>query len=160
MLNALGIGLNACWCLHQVVLAVKNTPEKAGDIRDTGSIPGFGRSLEECMATHSSILAWRISWKICWRRERLPIPVFLGFSCGWAGKESACNVGDTGSVPGLERSPGEEKGYPLWYSGLEHLGSHRIGHNSATFTPLQSLIRMKDVSFYYHKKEDSRLNKR
>ena len=37
-----------------------------------------------------------------------------------AGKESACNVGDLGSIPGLGRSPGEGKGYPLQYSGLEN----------------------------------------
>ena len=62
------------------------------------------------------------SWvrKICWGRDRLPIPVFLGFPCGSAGKESACNVGDLGSIPGLRRSPGEGKGYPLHYSGLEN----------------------------------------
>ena len=41
---------------------VKNLPVSAGDIRDTGSIPGLGRSLEKEMATHSSILAWRIPW--------------------------------------------------------------------------------------------------
>ena len=35
-------------------------------------------------------------------------------------KVSACDVGDLGSIPGLGRSPGEEKGYPLWYSGLEN----------------------------------------
>ena len=45
---------------------------------------------------------------------------FLGFPCGSAGKESACNVGDLGLVPGLGRSPGEGKGYPLQYSGLEN----------------------------------------
>ena len=39
--------------------------------------------------------------------------------CGSAGKESACNTGDLGSIPGLGRSPGEGKGYPLQYSGLE-----------------------------------------
>ena len=33
-----------------------------------------------------------------WRRDRLPTPVFLGFPCGSAGKESACNVGDLGSI--------------------------------------------------------------
>ena len=43
-----------------------------------------------------------------------------GFLCGSAGKESTCNVGDLGSIPGLGRSPGEEKGYPLQYSGLEN----------------------------------------
>ena len=58
--------------------------------------------------------------KICWRRDRLPTPVFLGFPCGSAGKESACNLGDLGSIPEFERSPGEGKGYPLQYSGLEN----------------------------------------
>ena len=37
-----------------------------------------------------------------------------------AGKESACSAGDPGSIPGLGRSPGEGKGYPLQYSGLEN----------------------------------------
>ena len=36
------------------------------------------------------------------------------------GKESACNAGDQGSIPGLRRSPGEENGYPLQYSCLEN----------------------------------------
>ena len=60
------------------------------------------------------------SWvrKIPWRRDRLPTPVFLGFPGGSAGKESACNVGYLGWIPGLGRSPGEEKGYQ--YSGLEN----------------------------------------
>ena len=44
----------------------------------------------------------------------------LYFSHGLAGKESACNVGDLGSIPGLGRSPGEGNGYPLQYSGLEN----------------------------------------
>ena len=41
-------------------------------------------------------------------------------SCGSAGKESACNVGDQGLIPGLGRSLGEENSYPLQYSGLEN----------------------------------------
>ena len=40
----------------------------------------------------------------------------LGFPCGSAGKESACNAGNLGSIPGLGRSPGEVLGYPLQYS--------------------------------------------
>ena len=44
----------------------------------------------------------------------------MGFPCGSAGKEFACNVGDLGLIPGLGRSPGEGKGYPLQYSGLEN----------------------------------------
>ena len=43
-----------------------------------------------------------------------------GFPCGSAGKESTCNVGDLGSIPGLGRSPGEGNGNPLQYSGLEN----------------------------------------
>ena len=58
--------------------------------------------------------------KICWRRDRLPTPVFLGFPCGSAGKESACSLGDLGLIPELERFPGEGKGYPLQNSGLEN----------------------------------------
>ena len=52
------------------------------------------------------------------------VPSFLnfsleaGFPCGSAGKESACNSGDLGSIPRLGRYPGEGKGYPLRYSGL------------------------------------------
>ena len=43
-------------------LVIKNLPADAEDVRDVGSIPGSGRPLEEGMATHSSILAWRIPW--------------------------------------------------------------------------------------------------
>ena len=45
---------------------------------------------------------------------------FQGFSGGSDGKESACNAGDLGSIPGLGRSPGEGIGYTLQYSGLEN----------------------------------------
>ena len=44
----------------------------------------------------------------------------LGFPYGSAGKESTCNAGDLGSIPGLGRCPGEGKSYPLQYSGLEN----------------------------------------
>ena len=44
----------------------------------------------------------------------------MGFSCGSAGKESICNVGNLGLIPGLGGSPGEGKGYPPQYSGLEN----------------------------------------
>ena len=65
---------------------------------------------------------WGDSWvrKIPWRRNRLLTPLFLGFPCGSGGKESACNVRDLSSIPGLGRSPGEGKGYPFQYSGLEN----------------------------------------
>ena len=105
---------------------------------DLGSISGLGRSTREGVGyplqySWASLVAqlvknppaiqetWVRSWvgKIPWRRGRLPTPVFLGFPCGSAGKESACNAGDLGLIPGLGRS-GEGKGYPLQYSGLEN----------------------------------------
>ena len=58
--------------------------------------------------------------KIRCRRARLPTPVFLGFPGGSAGRESASNAGDLGVIPGVGRSPGEAKGYPLQYPGLEN----------------------------------------
>ena len=45
-----------------MALVAKDLPANARDRRDTGSIPGLRRRLEEGMATHSSILAWRIPW--------------------------------------------------------------------------------------------------
>ena len=57
---------------------------------------------------------------ICWRRDWVPTAVFLGFPCGSSGKESTCNAGDLGLIPGLERSSVKGKGDPLQYSGLEN----------------------------------------
>ena len=45
---------------------------------------------------------------------------YMGFPGGSAGKESSCNVGDLGFIPGLGRSHGEGNSYPLQYSGLEN----------------------------------------
>ena len=73
--------------------------------------------------------------KIHWRRDKLPTPVSLGFPGGSDGKESTCNAGDLGSIPGVGRSPGEENSYPLQYSGLENsidylfMESQRVGHD-------------------------------
>ena len=50
----------------------------------------------------------------------MPSGVFLCLPCGSADKESACNAGDLGLIPGLGRSPEEGKGYPLQYSGLKN----------------------------------------
>ena len=60
--------------------------------------------------------------------------LYWGFPGGSDGKESAHNVGDLGLIPELGRSPGEGKGYPLQYSGLENstdefMGLQRVRHN-------------------------------
>ena len=54
----------------------------------------------------------------------------MGFPGGSAGKESACNAGDLDLTPGLGRSPGEGKGYPFQYFGLEN-SMDCIGHGVA-----------------------------
>ena len=85
---------------------------------------------------------WFDSWvgKIHWRRDRLPTPVLLGFPCGSAGKESTCNAGDLGLIPGLGRSPSEGKGYPLQYSGQENSIVHGIP---------KSWTGLSDLHFYF-----------
>ena len=71
--------------------------------------------------------AWNLTLKTC-------------FPGGSAGKASACNAGDLGSIPGSGRSPGEGNGNPLQYSclensmdeepgGLQSMGPQRVGHN-------------------------------
>ena len=93
------------------------------------------------MATHSSVLAWRIqgmgepgglpsisasqahgSQERTWGKDHFhpSIPSDWGFRGSLAGKESACKAGDLGSIPGLGRFPGEGNGNLLQYSGLEN----------------------------------------
>ena len=61
-----------------------------------------------------------------------------GCPCG-SGKESTCNVGDLGLIPGLGRSPGEGKGYPLQYSGLENSTDYPWVHKELDMTEWLSL---------------------
>ena len=82
--------------------------------------------------------------KIPWKRDRPPTPLFLGFPCGSAGKESTCNAGNLGLIPGLGRSTGEGKGYPLQSSGLEYsmdyIGGFHGGHQELDTTESLSLF--------------------
>ena len=72
----------------------------------------------------------------------LQVSCFQGFPCDSAGKESACNAGGLGSIPGLGRSTGEGKGYPLHNSGLDN-SMDFIAHAVA-----KSQTRLSD--FYFH----------
>ena len=79
--------------------------------------------------------------KIPWRRDRLPIPVFLGFPGCSDGKESACNVERPGFNPWVGKIPCRRERLPtlvFWPGELDGLlkstGSQRVGHNRATFT--------------------------
>ena len=71
--------------------------------------------------------------KFIWRRDRLLTPVFMGFPGGSESKESACNTGDLGSIPGLGRSPGGGYGNLLQYPCLENPQGQR---SLAGYSPL------------------------
>ena len=68
----------------------------------------------------------------------------MGFLGGSAGKESTCNMGDLDWIPGLGRSPGDGKGYPLQYSGLEN-AMDCIVHAVA-----KSRTRLSDFHLHFH----------
>ena len=99
---------------------------------DPSSIPGLGKSpakgkayplqysgMENSMdcIVHGVAKSWT---RLSNFHFHLHVFVCMGFPCGLGGKESACSVGDLGSIPGLGRSPGEVNGYPLQYVGLEN----------------------------------------
>ena len=101
-------------CRFQVAL-VKDPPANAGDVRD-------------------------VVRKMPWRGDRLPTPIFLGFPGGSDCKESSCNEGDLGLLPGLGRSPGDGHDNPFHYSCLENptdrgacwVTVHRVAKKSDT----------------------------
>ena len=110
----------------------------------TDFIQNFGNALtpSSLQLVHYILLRHTIleEIKIPWRRDRLPTPVFLGFSRGSDCKESACNAGDPGLIPGSGISLGGGNGNPLQYSSLENsmdkgawwlqsMGSLRVGHD-------------------------------
>ena len=64
--------------------------------------------------------------------------MFVGFPGGSAGKESTCNAGVLGSIPGLGKSPGEGKGYPLQCSGLENSMDYTVHGVTKSQTRLSS----------------------
>ena len=71
-------------------------------MKQTGS--KSGKEYVKTVYCHPIYLIMGFNWALT---------VKLGFPGGSAGKESACNAGDLGSIPGLGRSPGEGNGYPL-----------------------------------------------
>ena len=83
-----------------------------------------------------------LGWKVPWRREKLPIPIFLGFPGGADGKESTCNAGDLGLISGLvgkipwrrawQPTPVFFPGDSPWTEepgGLQSMGLQRVRHN-------------------------------
>ena len=91
-----------------------------------------------------------------WRRERLPTPVFLGFLCCSAGKESTCNAGDLGSILGLGRSPGEREKLPtpvFWPGEFHGLYSPRHRKESDMTEWLSQEDKSHKIEYAFHKKK-------
>ena len=96
------------------------------------------------MSLESSLYKRNRSELFC-KIKHIFIIYLLGFPGGSAGKQSVCNAGDLGSIPGLGRFPGEGNSYPLQYSGLENSMDYIVHgvtkrHNRATFTSLTSYL--------------------
>ena len=68
----------------------------------------------------------------------IPLSPLLGFPGASAGKESTCNVGDLGSIPGLGKSLGEGNGYPVQYSGLENSMDYTVHGVAKSWTQLSN----------------------
>ena len=103
--------------------------------------------------THVSYVSWMaggfFTTSVTWEAQKITytdnpsnFTLLYSFPCGSASKESDCNVGDLSSVPRLGRSPGEGKGYPLQYSGLEN-SMDCIVHGVA-----KSLTRLGNFNFH------------
>ena len=81
------------------------------------------------LSEHLVLVSYRESFSF-------PLSQTTGFPYGSAGKESTYNVGDLGLTPGLGRSPGEAKGYPLQYSGLENSTNYTVHRVTNSWTQL------------------------
>ena len=110
------------------MLEINNPPVNAGDLKDAGSVPGSGRPPAEgnsnpsqysCLENPVDRGAWRATvhgvTKSQTGLKQLSMNAW-GFPHSSVGKESTCDAGDPGSIPGSGRSPGEGIGYPLQYS--------------------------------------------
>ena len=84
-------------------------------------------AIVNCAAVNNGV---HVSFSILASSRVIWASLVASLLCGSAGKESACNAGDLGLMPGLGRSLGEGKGYPLQYSGLEN-SMHSIVHGIA-----------------------------
>ena len=84
--------------------------------------------------------------RLIWSRIRVSMD-HKGFRGGSDGKESACNAGDPGLIPGLGRSPGEWNSYPPQYSGLENC-MDREAWPTTVRGVTKSQTRLSD--FHYH----------
>ena len=129
------------YCTRPALWAAVTISQQGGRARGQNSLNKELRICLQCRRPQFD------SWvrKIPWRRDRLPTPVFLGFPGGSAGKESSCNVGDLGSIPGLGKSSAEGNSIPQ-YTPVFRLGDFHgryswWGHKESDTTEWLSLSR-------------------
>ena len=82
--------------------------------------PGKNTGVSCCTLLQGIFLTQRSNLRLLHLLHCRQVLYHWGFPDRSVGKESSCHVRDLGSIPGLGRSPGEGKGYPLQYSGLEN----------------------------------------
>ena len=95
----------------------------AAKVEGTASIPGWGTKIPialQCGQKKRFIAAFQAGDPGSFPGQHIVFFILLGLPGDSDGKESSCNEGDLGLIPGLGRSPGEGNGYPLQYSGLEN----------------------------------------
>ena len=143
------VHLHICWAGLHCEISLKAFPPHTSY--------GYEFSLLSCC--QAAIAPWRDSHGAMLQPQKLgcalmaysvyiygrPPMCLMASLCGSAGKESACNAGDLGSIPALWRSPGEGKSYPLQYSGLE---------NSLAWVT-KSQTRLRDFNFHCVSKLDA-----
>ena len=101
-----------CWCRENGELVLK-TPEIPQGFQQSIFKGSVREGVPECVISSCTILYWELDW---WWGSKTT----LGFLAGSDGKESACNAGELGSIPGLRRSLGEGHDNTLQYSCLEN----------------------------------------
>ena len=138
---SLGLPKVVCFSKHSPDLSCPSAEDRPGNTREQRNL-GANKNIN---TTQKGKGSRKENWFLGWQRtHRLPTPVFLGLSGGSHGKESACYVGDPGSIPGLGKYPGEGNSYPLQFSGLENSIEYTV-HGVA-----KSQTRLSNFHFYTH----------
>ena len=90
--------------------------------------------------THFIDVVWNpISLRYaCIGNKKIEVTEVYDFPSNSTGKESTCNTGDPGSIPGLGRFPREGNGYPVQYSGLENCMDCIVHEVAKSWTQLSS----------------------
>ena len=95
---------------------------------------------------------WKLSWTKC--SQEILLQTMVDFPGGSAAKESACNAGDPGSIPGSGRSPGEGIGNCLQYSCRENSMDRGARHGTVQVV-VKSCAKLSEFQFHFCGGQDS-----